>query len=309
MHRRRTARVLLDDRHRVAQRSPRKTRDLRAELDANESMEQRRRRTVTRPSTLPPARRGLRQQRKHQAGPASHIDERPLGRARRQHSPHQNRPIQRIPAELAARELPRRDAAGDEPIRGPSHERGEKRIFSWIACQQPGRTADRQTEDRSDDDRTDQDVGAQAPRVDLLDGFNRQRPQLAAPDERAGLKLGQDQERRHERVGNVRGQIQLDAIEAQQRACRQADREMEAVEGQTSDEHAQADGCRITSRPAPFGSEVVHESPHLARHGRTAGDAGHADQDAGAGGPSADPSVTLPTATSCPSALTSPSIL
>ena len=220
------------------------------------------------------------------------------------------------------RSLPR---ANSHAVMLPATNRSEarrtseakKRILSSIACQHPGRTADGQAEDRPDDDRTNQEVGAHAPRIDPLDGFDRQRPQLAPPDERACLKLGQDQERRHERVGDVRGQIQLDAVQAQQRACRQADREMEAVEGQTSDEHAQADGCRVSSRPAPFGSEVVHESTRIsARHGRTAGDARTiAEQDAGAALDARRQTQSVHAAGShdpaprCPSAVTSPSIL
>ena len=74
------------------------------------------------------ARRGSRrrprfgQQREHQALAAADVDERS---ARRQHAIGQHGPIQRIAAQLAARELPRRDAGGEVAIGGAPHQLGE----------------------------------------------------------------------------------------------------------------------------------------------------------------------------------------
>ena len=105
---------------------------------------------------------------------------------------------------------------------------------------------------------------------------DRQRADLAAPHQRTRLEFGQDQERRHERVGNVGGHVQLQPIQPEQRARHQAHEEMEAVERQRADEHPDADRHGVAPRTARLGPEVAHRAPEPTGQRRAACQAGHA---------------------------------
>lgn len=83
----------------------------------------------------------------------------------------------------------------------------------------------------------------------------------AAIQPRTNLHLGDDQERRQEGIGNVGGEVDLQAIEPQHPTDAPAKREMKAVERLAADERTDADRGRLTSGARAFGPQAGRVTP------------------------------------------------
>jgi hypothetical protein len=164
--------------------------------------------------------------------------------------------------ELPARELPRDDARGDEAIGGAAHQLGEEGIGRAVARQQPRRGADRHAQHRADEEAADEEIETEAGEIDLLHGFERERQIFTAPDEGPALNLGQDQHRRQERVRDVGRDVELEAVQPEQEADRQAQQQVEAEDWKRADEHAYADGNRLAGRAARLRPQIAHQPAH-----------------------------------------------
>ncbi len=76
-----------------------------------------------------------------------------------------------------------------------------------------------------------------------------------AAEPRARLNLQEYEHWRHERIGDVRRQVHLQAVQSKQRTNGAADQEMEAVDRQAPDEHPTRDRRRLARRSTAFGSD------------------------------------------------------
>jgi hypothetical protein len=126
----------------------------------------------------------------------------------------QRRGVHRITRQLAARELPGRDARVEEPIAGAAHQQLEERVARRPASRVCHETAD-QSHDHSDDQAADQEVAAELPDAAGPEHLPGQRVQAALPQQRTGLDFGIEQRRDDEGIDDVGGQVHLQAIQAQ----------------------------------------------------------------------------------------------
>ena len=147
-------------------------------------------------------------------------------------------------------------------------------------------------EHRANDEAADDDVGAEAPRIDLADSFEIERVKAVATDPGADLQFGEDQQGRDDRIRDVRRDVHLQPVEAEAPTDGPAQKEVEAVERRTADEDAEPDRQRFARGTSTFGAKLPDDAA------KAIGGTSHARA-----------RVTLPAATTRPSAVTSPSIL
>lgn len=214
------------DRHGLTERLARERHHSRSILDAVKRHERQCRRCLSLVAR--------RQQRQHQAAAAAKVEDAPLiGPSHRAAGVE----IHRVEAQLAVRKLPRRNAALEIHLRGIGNQRLVGRRPRQLHAPRHGSRD--HPEHRTHHRAANQQVERKAPRVDRPHRVDRQRIERAAPQQAAGLDFGEDEKRRHERVRNVRRQIHLETIEAQQPRGRQADPEMRAVERRAAEEDAE----------------------------------------------------------------------
>src|SRR5262249_6649897 len=89
----------------------------------------------------------------------------------------------------------------------------------------------------------------------------------SAPHPRADLHFGEHEPRRDERIRDVRGEVHLQAVEAEQEADDPADGEMEAVQRQAADEDAERDRRGFTARPRALGAKTLEQPTDPTRPG------------------------------------------
>ena len=259
---RQIARVGFDDGGVGVERRSRHLRDLAPQLDARHAIEAWRRRPLRRPRAAVERNPRFRQQREREPLPAADVEERA---AARQHIGRQRRAVDRIHAQLAARELPRGHARPDVAIRCTPHQL-QKRAILVRAVHEAVGPQRRQTGERGPDEHAaDQRVDAEHAEPRGRDVFARDRMKRSAPHPRAHLYFGEHEPRRDEWIRDVRGEVHLQTVEAEQKPDDPADRQMKAVERQAPDEDTERDGRRFTARPGALGAENLEESTKLDR--------------------------------------------
>ncbi len=254
-----SARVAADHVGGAGERGARDRGDAAARLDADHAIESRRRRPIVGPLAVlaRPARFG--EQRERQALAAADVDQRaPAGQQiRRQH-----RAVRRIHPQLAARELPRGDARFDVAVRRAPHEIGEPAIGARLAHEAVGARPRDRRDDGADDDAADHGVDAEDGEAGRRDRVPRQRMKRAAADPRARLHFRDHEPRRDERVRDVRREIHLEAIEAEQRAGDPAEQQVESVEREAADEGAERDCGGLARGAGAFGPQAGERAAH-----------------------------------------------
>src|SRR5262249_6234961 len=90
----------------------------------------------------------------------------------------------------------------------------------------------------------------------------------AGPQPGSYLNLQRVEKRRDERVGDIRGQVDLESIEPEQPAQTYRERQMESDEWRAANVKAQADGECLPDRCVPFGPVAMERRRQAARTSR-----------------------------------------
>ena len=201
-----------------------------------------------RSAALEPFRLG--KQRQHQTLAASDVEQSASGR---QPSAEQHVAIQRIAAQLSARELPRRDARRDVTV--GSRTCHDCRRTDRRAPPPSAKYVATPPTQPSTPPTTTLPTRRSAPNchgVIVRDGFKRQREEGARAEPRAGLELGEHKQRRDDRIRHVRRQVHLQAVQAEQPADHPAEQKMKAVKRHAADEQPRRRSRTLRGqRPCP----------------------------------------------------------
>ena len=174
--------------------------------------------------------------------------------ARRQAASSTSTPIHRIAAQLASGKLPRRDPALQVRVARalPQPDNGSTRRNPPVARSQPRHENSmprrRQRSRRACRRRTSTATRAEAFRW-------RRRGRFPTANPGASLQLRENQHGREQRVRDIRGEIELQPIQARQPADQPTEQEMESVEGRAADEHAKSERRRFTADAFALGSK------------------------------------------------------
>jgi hypothetical protein len=82
----------------------------------------------------------------------------------------------------------------------------------------------------------------------------------------AGLKLRQNQERRHERVRDVRREVHLQAVQPEAPSGDHTEEQVESIQRGASDEDAKADGRGFPRWSTTFRSQLPRDPTQARRH-------------------------------------------
>ena len=93
---------------------------------------------------------------------------------------------------------------------------------------------------------------------------------VASAQPRPGLHLGEEKERRHDRIRDVGCGVHLQSIEMQHAADHHRQQQMKSEERQTADERADADRGGVAIRTGILEAEMLEEAtgepPTVTRH-------------------------------------------
>ena len=82
---------------------------------------------------------------------------------------------------------------------------------------------------------------------------------------RANLNLGKQEPRRDERIGNIRGEIHLQAVQPERDAGNPAEQQMETVDRKAADEDADCDRGALARSAGALRAQTHERTPKLDR--------------------------------------------
>lgn len=204
------------------------------------------------PSRRPGARpRGV-QERHRDAAAAPEIDEAAAVETR---EAIEERPVDRVPAQLAAHELPVERRAVAVAQGGRFHERGPLRVALPPPRDGVGGEPEDRREDRAEDETPDEEVAAERHRP-LVDEPLEAEGRPGSFEETVAEPVGKRQEPgRRERVVDVRREIRHETVQPEEPRQRQAEQQVRAVDRSAADERAQRHGGRLPRRGVSLGPQ------------------------------------------------------